>query len=194
MLNHTSLFEPIFAQAAPSSFLWQIADHGVVPIAQKTIERPFVGALFRRVAAHVVPITRKRDHTWSQVLGKIDDPKALVVILPEGRMMRRDGLDSEGRPMTVRGGISDILRSIDQGRMLLAYSGGLHHVQAPGERFPRLFQRVGLLLEVVDIADYRAQLDLEGAPEAFRDRVVANLTARRDRYCRPVSGDPSERG
>ena len=39
--------------------------------------------------------------------------------------------------------------------MLLAYSRGLHHVQAPGERFPRLFRTVSMRFECVDIASYR---------------------------------------
>jgi hypothetical protein len=47
----------------------------------------------------------------------------------------------------VRGGIADILEAIPSGRMLLAYSGGLHHVQAPGEHVPRPFRTLYLNLE-----------------------------------------------
>ena len=126
----------IFAGLPPNRFLRRIARHGLVPVAKKTSRRPFVGGFFRMVAAHVVPISRKRDHTWRTVVEKVDDPKAMLLILPEGRMMRRNGLDHEGKPMTVRGGIADILSAIPQGTMLLAYSGGLHHVQVPGETLP----------------------------------------------------------
>ena len=93
-----------------------------------------VGRFFRILAANVVSITRERDHTWRDVLATID-PDSMVLILPEGRMKRLNGLDSNGQPMTVRGGIADILETIERGPMLVAYSGGLHHVQAPGERF-----------------------------------------------------------
>ena len=112
------------------------------------------------------------------------DPDSMVLILPEGRMMRRNGLDSQGQPMTVRGGIADILESTPSGRMLLAYSGGLHHVQAPGERLPRPFRTVYLNLESVDIAEYRAARAAEAPPGvAFKRMVVEDLERRRDAYC-----------
>ena len=141
ILHHTSLYEALFAGGCPNHFLWRIARHGVIPIAQKTAGRAFVGRFYRMVASRVVSITRERDETWSEVLRQID-PDAMVVILPEGRMKRANGLDSEGKPMTVRGGIADILETMGEGRLLIAYSGGLHHVQAPGERYPRLFKRI----------------------------------------------------
>ena len=178
-LNHTSLYEPIYAGGAPVGFLWRLARHGVVPAAQKTLDRPLVGLLFRFVARNVVAITRERDHTWAAVLGRID-PDSMVVILPEGRMKRRGGLDSQGQPMTVRGGIADILEAVPEGRMLIAYSGGLHHVQAPGERIPRLFQRVRMLLELIEIADYRRALAARGD---FKEALKADLERRRDHYC-----------
>lgn len=183
ILNHTSLFEWVFAAVPPPSFFRDLAFHGVVPVAEKTLRRRFVGAFFSTVAAHVVPISRQRDHTWNTVLSKVDDEEAMVVILPEGRMMRADGLDKEGRPMTLRGGIADILRAVPDGRMLLAYSGGLHHVQVPGQRFPNLFRTIRMNLEVVDLAAYRKARLAEGGEEGFRAAVIRDLTARRDRYC-----------
>ena len=68
----------------------------MIPVAEKTIRRPMVGKFFSLLAAHVVSITRERDHTWREVLTRID-PDSMVLILPEGRMMRANGLDSEGR-------------------------------------------------------------------------------------------------
>lgn len=182
MLHHTSLYEPIYAAVAPPRFLWRIARHGVAPIARKTSDRPLVGRFFRLMARQVVPISRERDETWSDVLARIRDPDALVVILPEGRMMRPSGLDAHGEPMTVRGGIADILRRVPGGRMLLAYSGGLHHVQAPGETLPRLFQTVRIGLEVVEIPPYRARLLEEAGEAGFKAAVIADLTRRRDRH------------
>ncbi len=183
-LNHTSLFEWLYIMVAPSSFLWRAAVHGVVPAAEKTLRRPLVGFFFRSLAAHVVSITRERDHTWREVLGRID-PDSMVLILPEGRMMRKSGLDASGQPMTVRGGIADILEAVPGGRMLLAYSGGLHHVQAPGDRWPRLFRTIRMNLEVVDIEAYRSERRAEAAAAgiAFKRAVVTDLEHRRDRSC-----------
>lgn len=186
ILNHTSLYEALFAGVCPNHFLWRIARHGVVPIAKKTSERAVVGRFYGLVAQRVISITRERDETWSEVLRQID-PDAMVLILPEGRMKRASGLDSEGKPMTVRGGIADILETLGEGRMLLAYSGGLHHIQVPGQRLPRLFKTIRMRLEVVDIDAYReARMQEGGGPRGFRRAVAQNLEKRRDTYC-PVT-------
>jgi hypothetical protein len=191
ILNHTSLYEALFAGGAPNHFLWRIARHGVIPIAQKTSERALVGRFYGLVAARVISITRERDETWNEVLRQID-PDAMVVLLPEGRMKRASGLDAEGKPMTVRGGIADILETIGEGRMLIAYSGGLHHVQTPGERFPRLFKTIRMRLEAVDIAAYRGARLQEAGPKGFRRAVVKDLERRRDLYCPVEPGtDPA---
>lgn len=183
ILNHTSLYESLFAGGPPLHFLWRLARHGVVPIAQKTADRAVVGRFYSLVAKRVISITRERDETWNEVLRQID-PDAMVIILPEGRMKRANGLDAEGRPMTVRGGIADILETMGEGRMLLAYSGGLHHVQIPGERWPRLFKTIRMNLEVVDIGAYRAaRMEEGGGPRGFRRAVVMDLERRRDANC-----------
>lgn len=180
-LNHTSLYEPLFAAGAPNLFLWRLARHGVVPIASKTADRAVVGRFFGLLAQNVISITRERDETWSEVLRKID-PDAMVAILPEGRMKRANGLDSEGKPMTVRGGIADILESIGEGRMLLAYSGGLHHIQAPGETNPRVFKKIRMRLELVDIGTYREERMAAYGPKGFKKAVTEDLERRRDLY------------
>src|SRR5207244_13366185 len=84
-LNHTSLFEPVFLGGVPNSFIWRIAAHGVVPAADKTTGRPLVGLLVKFLAHHVIAITRERDHTWFQVLNKIDAAAALHPPLGEDR-------------------------------------------------------------------------------------------------------------
>ena len=184
LLNHTSLFEPVLAAVAPNRLLWQIAAHGVVPVADKTLARPIVGRLFQFVAWHVVRVTRQRDESWTEVLERLHDERSLIVILPEGRMKRRTGLDLDGNPMTVRGGIADILESVPDGRLFIGYSGGLHHVHAPGDRFPRLFRRVWLGAEVLDIPTYRRELRDRHGPEGFKAAVIEDFTERRDRHCR----------
>ena len=179
-LNHTSLFEPVFLGGVPNRFLWRIAAHGVVPAADKTTGRPLVGLIFKFVAHHVVAVTRQRDHTWFEVLNRID-PRSMVVIAPEGRMKRANGLDLHGNPMSVRGGIADIMLAIREGRMLLAYSGGLHHVQIPG-RVPRIFKTVRMRIENLEIADYIEEMMANGGPEQFKRNVMRDLDRRRDEY------------
>jgi Acyltransferase len=195
LLNHTSLFEWLFVGAMPLSALWRLAAHGVVPAAEKTLKRPWVGRFFKTVAAHVVSITRERDHTWRTVLARIDDPKSTILLAPEGRMKRRNGLDSNGQPMSVRGGIADILEAIPEGGLIIAYSGGLHHVQAPGERLPRPFRTIRMRLERLEIERYRSErLDEAGGTTQFKRAVVADLDRRRDLYCPPLeSASAAER-
>ncbi len=182
VLNHTSLYEPLFTGGVPLSFLWRIARHGVVPIAQKTAVRPLIGRFYKLIAARVISISRERDESWEKVLAHVD-PDAMVALLPEGRMKRATGLDAAGQRMTVRGGIADLLEAIGTGRMLLAYSGGLHHVQAPGERFPRLWKTIRMRLELVDIAPYRAALLAQAGAAGFKRAVIEDLERRRDLLC-----------
>ncbi len=184
ILNHTSLFEFLLAGGVPNSFLRRMAAHGVVPIAEKTMKRPLIGWFWRLIAGDVVSISRERDETWEQVLSTIS-PDSMVIILPEGRMKRADGRDSHGREMTIRGGIADIMETIPEGRLLMAYSEGLHHIQVPGQRFPKLFKTIRMRLESVDIAAFREehQAGSDGRKRAFRRATIANLTVRRDRYC-----------
>jgi hypothetical protein len=189
-LHHTSLYEPVFLAVAPIHLLWRLARHGVVPAASKTTNRPLVGLFYRFVARRVIPISRERDHTWTRVLDEID-PDSMVVMAPEGRMMRPNGLDANGQPMTVRGGIADVIEAIGHGRMLVAYSGGLHHVQVPGH-WPRPFKTVRLRAEVLDIEEYRAQILARGRPEDFKRLVKEDLERRRELY-RPREGEDGAR-
>ena len=185
ILNHTSLYEVLLIGYAPLGLAWKVARHGVLPLAEKTARRPFVGRLFRSLMRHVVVVTRQRDRTWEEVLNRVD-AQSLVTILPEGRMMRRDGLDSSGRPMTVRGGIADILEALHSGTMVLLYSGGLHHVQAPGELLPKLFQTIDARLELVDIPAYNR----ERLAEVGEARLQAGGDPRPRAAARPVLPAP----
>ncbi len=185
-LNHTSLYEPLFVGGFPNEFIKRIAFQGLMPVADKATRRPLMGVFFRMVAKNVVSITRKKDRTWEQVLATMR-PDTMVIIMPEGRMMRANGLDKNGQPMTVRGGIADIVQSIPEGRMLMAYSAGLHHVQTPGQRIPKIFKTLCMRLENVDVAAYRNQLMDRYGPEGFKKALILDLEARRDRLCRDRS-------
>ncbi len=182
LLNHTSLFEIIFVGSCPNGFLWKLAKDGAVPIADVTMKRPLAGLVFKCIAGQVITITRRRDSSWDKVLGSIRGD-SLVVLMPEGRMMRRGGLDKDGRPMTVRGGVADLISATGDGYMLIGYSGGLHHVYAPGDAFPRPFRRIRVAFECVDLATYRAEFDEAGTPRAFKRAVIADLERRRDLHC-----------
>jgi hypothetical protein len=181
ILNHTSLYEPVLAGFAPDALLWRFARHGVLPVAEKTMRRR-IGLFFSFLARHVVVVTRQRDHTWDDLLSRVDRD-AIIMILPEGRMMRKNGLDSTGNPMTIRGGIADVLEALDSGFMALVYSGGLHHIQAPGELVPRPLRQVWARIELVDIPDYKDSLGGVGDMTSFRRAVIEDLTRRRDEIC-----------
>lgn len=189
-LNHTSLYEPLYAGSIPIGLLWSFAWHGVLPIADKTAQRPMVGRFFKMLTQDVIDITRQRDETWRRLLGLIK-PRSVVVIFPEGRMKRRNGLDKDGKPMTVRGGIADLLRAVPAGTFLIAYSGGLHHVQVPGQLLPKPFRTLRLALEAVDIATYRDFLLAQHGEDGFRAAVIADLEQRRDRFCPRAPGTDS---
>ena len=177
LLNHTSLYEWLFIAALPLRLLPHIAAHAVIPIADITTKRPIIGAFFKLLTRRVIPISRKADHTWQQVIANIDKD-SVILILPEGRMMRQNKLDKYGKAMTVRGGIADILSNVDSGQLLLAYSGGLHHVQVPGQNLPHVFKTLQLSLELEDIAAYKTRLT--DGELSFKKALQQDLNQRRD--------------
>ena len=157
LLNHTSLYEALFVRLAPFRYLWKIARHLMVPVADITTKRPLVGKFFHALLPGVTPISRKRDDSWSQFIERIND-EAIVAILPEGRMRRHDGKDKHGNEMSVRTGVADIIEKLDSGNILFIYSGGMHHIQIPGQRFPRLFKKIKTNMEIIPVEDYKDAL------------------------------------
>jgi hypothetical protein len=190
VLHHTSLAEGVYLSVVPNRVLRRIANHAVVPVAKETMDRAIEGRIFKLLLPNAVSITRRRDQSWSRVLSEIDDPDSMVALFPEGRMMRPDGRDKKGAIMTVKPGVAEVLRSIRTGRMILAYSGGLHHVFRPGAARPRFFKSLHLRLESIDIASYIDARMHE--PPSFVDAVVRDLTHRRDLYTPIAPGTPPE--
>ncbi len=175
-LNHTSLYEPLFLLAMPNRFIFENAPKMLAPGADVTLMRPIVGKIFAVLFPGMIPITRKRDESWNYFLGQIK-ADTFVAIAPEGRMKRASGLDKEGKPMSVMGGIADILKVMKTGNMLLAYSGGLHHVQIPGEsNFPRLFKTIKMNYELVRIEDFIRICESKG--DGFKQAVTSELEER----------------
>ena len=176
-MNHTSLFEIIFLGIAPVSFLRMLSRHMVAPGADKTLNRPIVGRLFKMFSPGMTSITRKRDNTWDEFLDSITED-SITVIAPEGRMKRKNGLDLDGKKMTVRPGVIDILQNLNNGQMLIIYSGGLHHIQVPGEGFPRLFKTVKANSEVFEIPAYKAGFAQPVGSAAWKKLVLDDLQYR----------------
>ena len=178
-LNHTSLYEPLYIGILPLPFIWRISRKLVAPGADKTLDRPLVGIFWKLMGPGIISITRKRDKSWTKFMEAIHN-RAVIVMAAEGRMKRRNGLDLDGKPMTIRSGVADVLEQINEGNMLIAYSGGLHHVQVPGQKLPRIFKTLKLNLEVIDIPKYKSKFNTEGIQwkrdvvEDFQNRLESN--------------------
>ncbi len=179
-LNHTSLYEPLYVAVPPASFIFKLSRKMVAPGADKTLKRPLVGAFWRFMGPGLISISRKRDKTWKAFMEAIKN-HSIIVIAPEGRMKRANGLDLNGRPMTVRSGVADILEQLEEGRVLIAYSGGLHHIQVPGQKLPRLFKKIKMNLEVLDVKDYKNSF--EGSGVQWKRAVVNDMQWRLENNC-----------
>ena len=180
VMNHTSLYEPLFCCALPFSFLWRLAGHNSVAGADITLSRPIVGFFWKLLIPKITSITRKKDESWSHYLDSIA-PDDIIIIAPEGRMKRPGGLDKTGKKMTVRGGIVDIIEKLDDGNMILAMSGGLHHVQEPGQRVPHLFKTISMNIFRIDIKEYKAKF--QGTPSEIKFKMIEDLQQRLERDC-----------
>jgi hypothetical protein len=185
LLNHTSLFEPVFITALSNSMIWEFAKRGVLPGADVTLNRPIAGRFFKMLSPEVVAITRKRDESWKIFIESISRD-SIVIMAAEGRMKRPGGLDKTGKKMSVRGGAADVIQKLDTGQLVLVYSGGLHHIQTPGQRFPRLFKEIQVKLEVIEISDYKKFFDSTDDARAVRVAISKDLDKRRDIYCPPM--------
>ena len=86
----------------------------VAPAADKTLNRPIVGLFWKIMAPGLISITRKRDQSWFKFLKAIEN-RSVILIAPEGRMKRSSGLDSTGKPMSIRSGIAEIINEINEG-------------------------------------------------------------------------------
>ena len=97
-------------------------------------------------------------------------------------MRRADGKDKAGKEMNVRPGVADVLKRQNEGAILFVYSGGLHHVQTPGQALPRVFKRIFVNLELVDIANYKREL---GAQQMDFSKAVVDDMQNRLEQCTP---------
>lgn len=183
-LNHTSLWEPIFVGGVPLRILWRLSGDLLAPGADITLnDRPIVGKIYHGLFPGLVPISRNRDESWKRFMDRVDE-ETLVAILPEGRMKRRGGLDKHGNAMTVRGGVADILKKKQTGKVLFVYSGGLHHIQAPGDKLPGIFKTIRANLEIMDISAYKKSLPFEFGHDYYEE-VVSDMQHRLETHVPP---------
>ena len=70
------------------------------------------------------------------------------------------------------------MKNIEEGQLAFAYSGGLHHIQAPGEGFPKLFKTLRVDIEVVEIEQYKKSFPGEIGSEEWRLTVQADFQHR----------------
>ena len=180
ILNHTSLFEFVYGVTLPYSFLNNLSKKLCIPVADKTMNKPIAGAVFRFLTPHTVTLTRKRDESWQKFLDTLDGDK-MCIFMPEGQMKRKNGLDKNGNPMQVKKGVYDLLQRYRGKKMALVYSHGLHHVMAPGDKIPKIFKNISADIEAVDVNNYLSHFESETDPALA---VANDLQARRDRYCK----------
>ena len=180
-LNHTSLYEPLFIQHLSFSFLWQLVGRINIPGADITLNRPIVGRFWKMMLPNISSVTRKKDDSWINYLNSIK-PDSMILIAPEGRMKRPGGLDKFGKSMNVKGGVADILENLNDGAMILCISGGLHHIQTPGQVFPRLFKTIHMNLVYIDIKEYKEKFQLLSQRER-KMKITQDLQVHLDNNC-----------
>jgi hypothetical protein len=179
ILNHTSLLEFIYCIILPFSYLWQLSKRSVFPIAEKTLKKPFYGFMLSHIAPKTISLTRKRDESWLNFLNQIkkDD---ICVFLPEGQMKRKTGFDKYGKKMVVKKGVYDILLKYRNKSMAIVYSGGLHHILAPEDHYPRIFKKIFVKVECLKVNDYLKIFEQE---ELVIEKITQDLQRRRDLHC-----------
>ena len=47
-------------------------------------------------------------------------------------------------------------------KFLIVYSHGLHHVHAPGDKFPKFFKKISASIEVVNVDKYCKNFKIDG--------------------------------
>ena len=177
--------------ALPTKFLWRLAGNLSFPVAEETLKNPVFRFMFKTLAPNVVSLSRKRDNTWQQFKEGIKD-ESMVIIMPEGRMVRKNGLDKHGNPMSVRKGIAELVPRFSGEKILIAYGGGLAHILPPGSYFPRPFKKIELNIEFIDVDSYIDTLNKK-YNSSFADAIKEDLEDRLRRH-KPTAARISHEG
>jgi hypothetical protein len=156
----------------PLSLLWRAAKHLVAPAADITMNRWLIGKVFWLLGKSVIPVTRKRDDSWQDFLASINPETSFVVILPEGRMMRRNGQDKHGKDMNIRSGIIEVLDLYEEGQLLILTSGGLHHIHHPGQLWPKMFKTIKARVELFSLNDFKSSYVADDAKSHSRENAI----------------------
>lgn len=181
ILNHTSLFEFVYGVTLPFPFLKALSGRLVIPVADKTLNKPLSGFIMKNLAPKTIKLTRKRDDSWQDFLDQIESHN-ICIFMPEGQMKRQNGLDKNGNPMKVKTGVFELMQKYRGQNMVFLYSHGLHHIMAPGDKFPRIFKNVTADIEMFSVDSYLAKFENSSESEAAK-LVAEDLQTRRDQYC-----------
>ena len=65
---------------------------------------------------------------------------------------------------------------LNKGKILFVYSGGLHHIHTPGDKFPRFFKKIRVNLELLNIQQYKQ--NLSSPSSNFKIQVMNDLNKR----------------
>lgn len=180
VLNHTSLFEFVYSVTLPYSFLKELSRNLVIPVAQKTLDKPLAGFVFKNLTPKTIGLSRKRDESWKYFLENIQSEN-ICIFMPEGQMKRKNGLDKNGKPMKVKKGVYELMQKYRGKNMVLVYSHGLHHVFAPGDSFPKVFKKIEADIEFLSIDQYLSEYENSEDPAT---EIASDLQKRRDQYCK----------
>ncbi len=189
LLNHTSLYEFLALPFVPNQLLKKMIGHAKLAGADTTFKNmPFIRRVYQFLTREAVSISRKRDQTWSRFMDA-NLVKPIWMLAPEGRMKRPNGFDKNGLKMTVKGGIADILSQLNEGSLLVGYSGGLHHIAPPGYKVPRIGKTIKYYFEVYNISQLNEKMGLKSTDisskdwQDYRKNMIDFLETKRDSIC-----------
>ena len=77
--------------------------------------------------------------------------------------------------------IEHIIDRLEDGTILLCHSGGLHHIQKPGQHLPRIFQPIRMHVEVIELTEYKARFSKNTRERKIQ--IVQDLQNRLDTEC-----------
>ncbi len=200
LLNHTSLFEFLALPFVPNQLLRKIVGNAKLAGADTTFQNmPFIRRVYQFLSREAVSISRKRDQTWNRFI-ESNLVKPIWMLAPEGRMKRPDGFDKNGLKMTVKGGIADILSRLDEGNLLVGYSGGLHHIAPPGHKIPRIGKTIQYYFEVYSISQLNKKMGLKSKDtdskdwQDYRKNMIHFLEKKRDTICCRLEDSMASKG
>lgn len=172
LMNHTSYADHMIFVLVPINVIYKMFWNARIAVAQHQVKN-FKG-LLQYLENNIVPLSRQRDDSWNNYLSNAN-AKSIFVMYPEGTRMSPEGLDKNGKKVRVKGGVADILELLPDGDIVILYLDGFYEILGAGMKFPKLFKKVRVTAEVVDIAALKHELAYTGRHEDrydFRVRFI----------------------